>query len=217
MDDRRLVKYPSTPHLPKSRSRTSDDSCLTSTAQFSGREVVVTEKLDGENATLYAHHYHARSLDSRHHPSRDWIKSFWAARRYSIPDDLRVCGENLYARHSIAYDALQSYFYGFSVWDQTRNACLSWDQTLDWFGRLDIVAVPTLYRGPYSDAVVASLVAELDTTHQEGLVVRVADGFAFDDFGVSVAKWVRPRHVQTETHWMHSQVVPNGLSPEAKS
>jgi len=39
-----------------------------------GREVVVTEKMDGENTTMYCDNIHARSIDGRHHPSRDWVK-----------------------------------------------------------------------------------------------------------------------------------------------
>mgnify|MGYP000208609097 CR=1 FL=1 len=215
MDYGRPTKYPSTPHLPQSRSRTNDDSILMSTRHFGGMEVVVTEKLDGENATLYSHHYHARSLDSRHHPSRDWIKAFWSARRADIPGHLRICGENLYAQHSIRYEGLKSYFYGFSAWDINDNTCLPWRDTLDWFGLLEIEPVPVLYEGPYSDAVIEHLIAGLDTAHQEGLVVRNAGAFAFGDFAHNVGKWVRPKHVQTETHWMHAEVIPNGLAGAA--
>ena len=41
--------------------------------------------------------------------------------------------------------------------------------------------------------------------------MRSADGFPYRDFARSVAKWVRPSHVQTDDHWMHGAVVPNGL------
>ncbi len=215
MDAGRLVKYPSTPHLPSSRTRSGDDSSLSDTAHLRGLDVLISEKLDGENATLYRHHYHARSLDSRHHPSRDWIKSFWAARRHDIPEHLRICGENLYARHSIAYEGLKSYFYGFSAWDNDANLCLPWAETLDWFDLLGIVPVPILYTGPYDDKVVERLISGLDAARQEGLVVRNAAGFAFADFNRNVAKWVRPRHVQTDIHWMHAEIVPNGLAADA--
>jgi hypothetical protein len=42
------VKYPRTWHLPWSESESSDDVWLTDTKHFEGKEVVVTEKLDGE-------------------------------------------------------------------------------------------------------------------------------------------------------------------------
>ncbi|MGC5412734.1 RNA ligase family protein, partial [Streptomyces sp. DT225] len=56
--------YPRTPHLPWSPGATSDDVRMTDLAALAGTEVVVTEKLDGENTTLYADGLHARSLDS---------------------------------------------------------------------------------------------------------------------------------------------------------
>src|SRR5829696_5384608 len=95
---------------------------------LSGREVVVTEKLDGENTTMYADGLHARSLDSAHHPSRAWVKALQGRIGPGIPAGWRVCGENLYARHSIPYEDLDSWFYGFSVWD--GEDCLDWDRTV---------------------------------------------------------------------------------------
>src|SRR5439155_1372174 len=55
----------------------------------------------------------------------------------------------------------------------------------------------------------------LDTTRQEGYVVRTVDGFAREEFADRVAKWVRRGHVVTDTHWMLAPVVANGLSPAA--
>lgn len=205
-------KYNHTPHLPQSRSRTDDDHVLTTTAHLHGLEVVITEKMDGESFSGYIDGCHARSLDSRHHSSRDWVKAFWSERQHLIPDKWRVCGENLYAQHSIRYDALPSYFMGFSVWDD-RNYALSWDDTLTWFELLGIVPVPVLYRGIYSDAVVAEIIKSLDTKKQEGFVVRTVGEFAYSDFGKNVAKWVRKGHVQPGgEHWMHGVITPNGLA-----
>ncbi len=117
-------KYPRTPHLPWSSGATSDDVRIVDLAGFEGRRVVVTEKLDGENTSLYRDGMHARSIDSRHHPSRDWVKGLQARIGYEIPDGWRLCGENMYARHSVAYDDLESFFYLFSVWNG-RDECLA--------------------------------------------------------------------------------------------
>jgi RNA ligase len=95
------VKYPRTYHLPWSEGIQDDDRTLESLDAFAGRRVVVTEKMDGENTSLYRDHLHARSLDGRHHPSRNWVKQFWSRLRADIPEGWRICGENLYARHSI--------------------------------------------------------------------------------------------------------------------
>lgn len=97
------TKYPRTPHLPGSLGCTSDDKVLATTSHFAGKAVIVSEKMDGENSTIYNDGYHARSIDSRHHPSRDWLTAFHATVAYKIPAGWRLCGENLYARHSIPY------------------------------------------------------------------------------------------------------------------
>lgn len=40
----------------------------------------------------------------------------WAANiSGQIKDGMRICGENMFAVHSIKYDKLPSYFLGFSV------------------------------------------------------------------------------------------------------
>lgn len=43
------IKYPSTPHLPFSQGLQRDDTRITTLDYLNGREVVVTEKMDGEN------------------------------------------------------------------------------------------------------------------------------------------------------------------------
>ncbi|MFE3940749.1 RNA ligase family protein [Streptomyces sp. NPDC059118] len=206
--------YPRTAHLPWSPGATSDDVRIADLAALTGREVVVTEKLDGENTTLYADGLHARSLDSAHHPSRGWVKALQGRIGTRIPDGWRVCGENVFARHSIPYDGLESFFYGFSVWDGER--CLDWDRTVEFLRDLGIPVPPVLWRGVFDARAEKALRAlRPDTVRREGYVVRPADGFGAADFGRLVAKWVRPGHVRTDTHWMHAAVVPNGLGPAA--
>jgi predicted kinase len=179
-----------------------------------GREVVVTEKLDGENTTLYRDGLHARSLDSAHHPSRTWVKALQGRIGPRIPAGWRVCGENVHARHSLAYDDLDSWFYGFSVWDGAGR-CLDWDRTVRFLRRLGVPVPRVLWRGRYDERALRALTARWDTAHREGYVVRTVEGFDGGRFAERVAKWVRPGHVQTGTHWMHAAVVPNGLGPAA--
>ncbi|MFD9130421.1 RNA ligase family protein, partial [Kitasatospora sp. NPDC059571] len=206
------VPYPRTPHLPWSPGATADDLRAGGLAGLRGHEVVVTEKLDGENTTLYRDGLHARSLDSGHHPSRAWVKALQGRIGAAIPAGWRVCGENLFARHSIAYDALDSWFFGFSVWDDA-DRCLPWDGTVRLLGRLGVPAPPVLWRGVLDERALRAIA--LDTERQEGYVVRTVEGFPRAEFPARVAKWVRPRHVQTDTHWMHAAVVENGLGPAA--
>ena len=204
------VKYPRTYHLPWSENMSDDDRMVKSLEAFVGKEVVVTVKMDGENTTMYSDYIHARSVDGRSHPSRDWVKNFHSRIAHDIPQDWRLCGENLYAEHSIRYEGLKSYFMGFSIWDD-RNVCLGWDNTLEWFELLGVEPVTTLYRGTFDETLIRGIKGDWST--MEGYVLRLADSFSYRDFRRSVAKYVRKDHIRTVKHWMHGQpIVPNGLA-----
>lgn len=207
------VKYPRTHHLPHSPGMHDDDRMHESMKQWEGRQVVVTLKMDGENTTMYRDHVHARSVDSGSHPSRAWVKNFWASIAHEIPEDWRICGENLYAAHSIAYLSLPSYFLGFSVWNE-RNFCLPWDESLEIFRLLGIQQVPVLWEGEFSETVIREeLPRMLNYDHDEGFVLRTRDGFTSANFRRFVGKFVRPEHIKTTKHWMRGQaVVKNGLA-----
>lgn len=201
------VKYPRTWHLPWSPGIHSDDRVMPSIERFIGRRVIVHEKLDGENTTMYADYIHARSVDGRHHPSRDWVKGLWGRLAHDIPPDWRVCCENLFARHSIAYDNLQSYAYGFSVWNE-RNECLPWDDTKEWLDLLGIAPCPVIYDGLFDERLIRGLYDERrDWATREGYVMRIADGFSYGQYRHCVGKYVRRGHVQTTKHWMHGQPI----------
>jgi len=157
-----LTKYPKTPHLPWSPGVSSDDIALTDISNFSGKEVIVTEKMDGENSSLYWNgKTHARSLDSRNHVSRDWLKGFWSERYFKVPGGVKVCGENLWARHSIPYNNLPSYFLGFSIWEW--DMCLSWENTIRGFETLNIEHVPILYQGMFDEKIIKGISLNPDT------------------------------------------------------
>jgi hypothetical protein len=207
------VKYPRTPHLPWSQGRAEDDIALNSIKHLECLgDVVVTEKLDGENTTLYHDYLHARSIDSKSHPSRDWIKRFHARILYDIPEDFRICGENMYAKHSIFYDALTSYFYVFAIFQE--EMCLSWDDTVEWCKLIGLEAVPILYRGKWDEQVIKGCWRGKSAfgKEQEGYVVRNARSFSLSDFQNHIAKYVRPQHVTTDQHWMYEAVSPNTLA-----
>ena len=204
-------KYPRTPHLSFSPGIGEDDLKLDRDRLFDRCQIVVTEKLDGENTSLYTDGIHARSVDSRHHPSRAWVKALQASISNDIPQGWRICGENVYAKHSIAYENLTSYFYLFSVWNQD-NYCLSWAETQEWAEILGLELPAVIYRGMWDEAKIKAIASSLDEDVCEGFVVRKIEQFHYDDFALNVAKWVRPNHVQSSEHWMYQEVVPNRLS-----
>ena len=202
-------KYPRTYHLQYSPGATSDDKTLQNHDGFIGKRVIVTLKLDGENTTIGKNYMHARSLDSANHPSRNWVKGFASTFQHYIGKDQRICGENVYARHSLAYENLESYFYGFSFWQDL--ICANWDFTISIFERWGITPVEVIYDGIYDEDKIRNLIESLDFTKVEGAVVRVADDFGYSDFNTYVGKYVRPNHVTTEDHWAHQTIIPNGL------
>lgn len=215
-----LTKYFRTPHLPRSPGATSDDLRLTGrevAEMFSGRDVVVTEKVDGENTSVYSDGYtHARSRDSKAHPSRTHMRALARALgTMGIPDGWKLYGEYAYARHSIAYDRLPGYFMLFAVVDET-GLSLPWESVEEWAALLDLPTVPVIYRGPFADLDLANLypfTSSLSTHGEpEGYVVRTRAGFNVHG-DRPIAKYVRENHVQTDDHWMFSEIVPNTLRP----
>lgn len=205
------VKYPRTYHLPWSPGTTKDDRVMEDLSVLASGEIVVTVKMDGENTTMYRDYLHARSLTYEPHPSRDRIKAFHASIMNDIPEGWRICGENLYAKHSIAYENLKDYFLVFSVWDD-QNRCLSWKDTYEWVELMGLNMVPVLYIGPWNEKMLRSLILSIhDNDPCEGYVVRCTDSFGYGQFRTHVGKYVREDHVQTHGHWMRNKIVPNKL------
>ena len=214
----KYVKYPRTYHAPWSPDVSKDDRIHSSMLQFLDRPLVFTIKFDGENANLYHDHYHARSMSSGPHESRDWLKAFHAKIAHEIPDNWRLCGENLYASHSISYKHLKSYFYLISIWDET-NTALNWEDTLGYADILNLQVVPYVYIPKIGTIEELKSLAEKEfenycKTSQdevEGYVLRIADKIPYREYRKYTAKVVRKGHVQTDAHWLTQKVIPNGL------
>lgn len=205
------VKYSRTYHVPWSPGMNDDDKMNKDMDYFKGKRVIVTTKLDGENTSIYKDYFHARSLDGRSHPSRDWAKSYASCFQHDIPDDWRICAENLYAQHSIRYEDLETYLYGISIWNE-KNICLDWDSTLEWFQLLNIYSVPVIYDDIYDEDKIKSLYSEDMWEHCEGYVIRLAEEFSYMNFKKSVAKFVRKNHVMTTKYnWQTQRIIPNGI------
>lgn len=161
--------------------------------------------------SMYNNYIHARSIDSPSNFTRNWVKGFHAHISSEIPKGWRICGENMYAEHSISYKDLDTYFYGFSIWND-KNVCLSWDETLEWFELLGIMPVPLLYRGVYDEEAIKKLWSQDKWATMEGYVIRLADEIPYGAFKRSVGKFVRKGHVNTVRHWLYgSRIVKNEL------
>lgn len=213
----KYVKYPRTYRLPWSvdtGENMKDDKLMKDDSCFIGKNVIVTTKMDGENTTMYNDYIHARSLDSKNHPSRSWVKGFWGKMNYLIDENMRVCGENLYAKHTIEYNALLSYFYGFSIW--IDNTCLSWKETAEYLTIMGIPTVPVIYQGKYDLKKIISIYeSDYKNLTCEGYVIRNADEFTYDGFRFNVGKFVEQGFKQAVNdstgHWQMQKVIPNKL------
>lgn len=201
-------KYPRTWHVPFSPGCTSDDKMHTNIDFFEGKNIVITEKMDGENTTLMRDCIYARSLDSVDHPSRHWVKGLWGNIKYDIPVDWKICGENLLATHSLHYTNLESYFLVFSIWDED-DICLSWEDTEIFSKYLNLKTVPVLWKGIYDKNFIDNF--KINEEIQEGFVIRLYDSFKYEDFNKSVVKYVRKDHVKTDNHWMFKKINKNEL------
>lgn len=207
------IKYPRSYHFFDSVG-TADDKTMEDDKHFHGKNVIASIKLDGESTSMYKNAFHARSLDSNNHPSRNWAKGFHGSIKHLIDEDIRICGENMYALHTIPYENLESYFYGFSIWN--LNTCLSWIDTLEWFHILGIVSVPIIYEGVYDLNLIKQKFKLYDSKiTSEGYVVRLANSFDRVDFPTSLNKFVKPEFMnklkETDIHWQNAPIIKNKM------
>lgn len=194
------TKYPKTMHFDFSESLQNDDRRLETMRGFEKKRVIITEKYDGENASIYKDYYHPRSVIDDGHESRDWLKGHIPNFQYMIPEEWRVCGESMYAEHSIRYEDLNTFFYVFSIWNE-HNYSIGWDSVVDNCNKWGVSHVPVLYDGIFDYDKIKEIYQNLDFEKQEGIVCRVAMQYHYDDFQLYTAKAVRPAHVSTDDHW----------------
>lgn len=207
------IKHPRIYHLPFSPGIGKDDKIIKNLSQFYNNEIVITLKLDGENTNFYKNGYHARSFTWTFHPSRTWIEAYYYSKLQNIiPEGWRICGENMYAKHSIYYKNLESYFYVHSIWNE-NNICLSWDETTKFCEKNELSIVPTLYMGNWNIEKLEKLIKQqyYNNDEIEGFVIRILDKIPYLLYNECVTKWVRKDHVRANEHWRNKKVEKNLL------
>ena len=212
-------KYPRTFHLPYSPKRGSDDKVLYDDSCFEEKNVVVMEKMDGENATMYFNHLHARSLDSVKDESHRWLERFrnYISSQLESLKNWRLCGENLFYKHTIFYQDLESIFLGYSLWTEEKNSntSLSWKETQTIFENIGISYPTIIYEGIYDRKKILETFEEYKQQKNrkvEGFVIRLADTFLYKDFSKSVAKYVCDDfEITSSKHWRYEAKTLNQL------
>jgi len=203
-----MSKYNRTYHLPWSPGATNDDRISSDVSPLIGIDIVITEKLDGENCGMTDNGVYARSHAA--FTTSPWSREVRNLHKILVEgqlgDGVYLFGENMEGIHSIEYTNLTSYFYLFGVRD--NNIWVPWEKVEEYSYLLDIPTVPVLFKGIVnSEKELKELTEKLASENsklggkREGIVVRNADMFHNDDFSSNVMKWVRKGHVQTDEHW----------------
>jgi len=208
------TKYHRTYHLPWSFLK-KDDKRLYDLSIFEGKDIAVNVKMDGENTSVYPDGIiHARSLDSQHNYTRDWIKRMASILRFDIPENHRFVFENVNYYHAIEYKELQSYAFLLSIWHGDTR--ISYDESKEYAALLDLVMPEELYRGPFDAKILESIANTMDLDKNEGYVVTTTEPVHVSDIHNNIAKFVRNNHVQPnqageDVHWL-KRTYPNALS-----
>ena len=208
-----MSKYGRTYHLPWSPGTTSDDRISKSVESLLGIDIVVTEKLDGENCGMTDGGVYARSHAT--FTTSAWSREVRTLHKQSIENSLGegvfLFGENMEGIHSIEYLNLTSYFYIFGVRD--NGIWIPWSKVEEYSYLLDLPTVPVLFKGKVeTEKELKDLTEDLVSQpsalggNREGIVVRNAGEFSNEDFGANVMKWVRKGHVTTGEHWTRNWV-----------
>jgi hypothetical protein len=170
--------------------------------------------MDGSGVCLERDAVYARSHNGPPtHPSFDLLKQLHAQVRFCIPEGVQVFGEWLYARHSIAYQGLPDYLMLFGVRHLDQGYWASWDEVEVWADELGVSTVPLLATDkqfPSEEALRCYVLKQIQPG-REGAVVRLSEEFPDDQFHMSIAKFVKADHIQTDTHWAHREIVRNVL------
>lgn len=204
-----MPKFERTTHLPWSPGFHGDDLKLVDINHLLNKQLIVTEKLDGENTCIFREGHHARSEDSKMTPWRNIVASIHGQIRHLLNPDEVIYGENMYAVHSITYERLDNYFYVFNV--VQNDTFLSWDDMETRCKELGLETVPVInhYKPFQSIKELKNQLERYKPTSSyygsiiEGYVVRNSQSFHRSEFGMNVAKWVREGHVgdTTTQHW----------------
>lgn len=199
------MKYGRTYHFPFSPGATNDDKIQKNWEKILVHEIVMTEKLDGENTCLKKDGVFARSHATP--TTNPWainMIQIWNRVKYSL-GNLEIFGENLYGVHSIEYTNLKDFFYVFAV--RENETWLSWDDVKLYAEALDLLTVPEIKKGYFTAQQIKTQIKENLLLGSnlggvcEGFVFRTSNSFSINEFPNKVLKYVRENHVQTDTHW----------------
>jgi len=147
-------KYPRTLHAQISLGTTSDDRIMPNGYMdvFSKMDLIITEKLDGQNLCFNKDGVYARShVSPTEHAWDKPMIELWNLIKHDLgKGELELFGESMYAIHSIEYSKLENYFYLFGV--RENGKWLSWEEVKFYASLFDFPTVPEIKSNkPLSD------------------------------------------------------------------
>lgn len=221
-----FFRFPQTPHITwLSEGMPRDDKLLSPAdlEEFLSHELIVEEKIDGANlgfsispeGKLQAQNRGSFiDLDDPYgqwKPIRWWLSTVRYALKDALGPNLMLFGEWCYARHTVNYTRLPSYFVAFDVYDREAGAFWSVARRNAFAAELGIMVVPERARGQFDLDGLIALLGESVLTEgpAEGIYVRQEDG----DWLKQRAKLVRAEFVQAiEEHWSKRGIEENQLA-----
>ena len=182
-----IVKYPRTRHLRGSRLGPGDEDLTQAPfSEIFGRHIVIEEKIDGANSAISFDgegnlllqsrgHY----LDGGHRERHYNLLKQWANNNVDVFFDVLgtkyiMYGEWMYAKHTVFYDALPSYFMEFDIYDRENGVFLDTPSRKVLTDKMGIVSsVPVLASGVFhSKEEIVSLIGNsnyISENHIENL------------------------------------------------
>jgi hypothetical protein len=157
-----LYKYPRTNHIEGSGIQKGDeDLSVIPLREFSGRYLVVEEKMDGANSAVSfseegklllqsrGHYLLGGEREKHFHLLKAWANRY-AGELWEVLGDYYVMyGEWLYAKHTVFYTDLPHYFMEFDIFDKVNEVFLSTERRQELLKGAPFVApVLVLYEGP---------------------------------------------------------------------
>lgn len=222
-----FIRFPSTAHLcvaPGAKVR--DDKVLdeSSRNEFLDRDLVVEEKIDGDNVGFSARDGEIRAQHrgdyirlgegSPYPYLKSWIATHHHELLAALGDDLIVFGEWCALVHTVRYNALPDWFLAFDVYDRSAQRFFSAERRDTWCRSVGLELVPHLARGRFTLDALRQLMGDsrVGAERMEGIVVRSDDGAWLR----GRAKLVRSEFVQAnDLHWRRREPELNRLDGAA--
>lgn len=163
--DYSILKYPRTPHMEGSRLQVGDeDLSQIPFRHIFGRNIVIEEKIDGANCGISFDGDGNLLLQSRGHYLTGGYREHhfnllkqWATIHVdklfdALSDRYVMYGEWMYAKHTVFYDELPSYFMEFDIYDRERGVFLDTPSRRKITDKIGIISsVPVIGQGLYDN------------------------------------------------------------------